>query len=125
LGLTERTDAASSDTFDTYATSQNGRIMHFDVILPEKDAAAALFRAREWLSIEHASLSQERYCYCHREAQAPADIDKEIAERSYDIYRMEGLPAPPGLTAPRGFRSLTQARLPLSPETFSPPHDDG
>lgn len=81
--------------FDTYATSQTGRIMHFDVVMPEKDAAKALSYAREWLNSigeEGASVSQERCCYCHSEGQAPAGIEAEIAAQGYAIYRMEGCP---------------------------------
>ncbi len=81
--------------YDTYATSHSGRIMHFDVILPEKDAAKALDCAREWLASigeEKASVGQERCCYCHSEAQAPAAMAREIAERGYAIYRLEGCP---------------------------------
>lgn len=81
--------------FDTYATSSNGRIMHFDVILSEKDAAKALSCARDWLNSigqEDASLVQGRCCYCHSEAQAPADIEAKLAERGYAIYALEGCP---------------------------------
>lgn len=81
--------------FDTYATCSDGRIMHFDVILPEKDAGKALSYAREWLTEigeADAALGQERCCYCHSEAQAPAEMENEFAKRGYAIYRMEGCP---------------------------------
>ncbi|MCU0736523.1 MAG: DUF2024 family protein [Methylotetracoccus sp.] len=69
--------------------------MHFDVILPEQNGAKALDCAREWLKSigeEKASVGQERCCYCHSEAQAPADMAEDIAERGYAIYPMEGCP---------------------------------
>lgn len=84
--------------FDTYATGRSGRIMHFDVVIPEKDAGKAMAFAREWLQSigeEGASLTQERCCYCHSESRAPAAIESEIAAQGYAIYRMEGCPPIP------------------------------
>ena len=82
--------------FDTYATRKNGRIMHFDVVLAERDDAKALASARQWLASlgeTDAEVSQERCCYCHSEEQAPPQIEQEISDRGYAIYRLEGCPS--------------------------------
>jgi Domain of unknown function (DUF2024) len=85
--------------FDTYATRRNGRIMHFDVVLPVKDAAKALSCAIHWLGSigeEGALVTQERCCYCHSEATAAQAMEQAIAEWGYAIYPMEGCPVEPG-----------------------------
>jgi hypothetical protein len=82
--------------YDTYATSASGRIMHFDVVLPEKDAAKAAACARDWMdSIGEtgAVLKDTACCYCHSEALAPAEMQAEVDARGYAIYKMEGCPS--------------------------------
>ncbi|MFO1417716.1 MAG: DUF2024 family protein [Methylotetracoccus sp.] len=86
---------AEIHVFDTYATSSSGRIMHFDVILPERDPARAEACAREWLAAigeGAAELKANACCYCHSEAGAPADMQAEIDRQGYAIYKMEGCP---------------------------------
>ena len=86
---------AQSHVFDTYARTREGRIMHFDVILDDKDAGKALRSAREWLASigeDDASVSQENCCFCHS-TEAPEDMRKEIGARGYAIYKLEGCPA--------------------------------
>lgn len=81
--------------FDTYARSPSGRILHFDVVIPDKDPTKALASARDWLrSIgeEDAVVNQENCCYCHSEQAAPTHMAKEIAARGYAIYKLEGCP---------------------------------
>jgi hypothetical protein len=81
--------------FDTYAKSQSGRIMHFDVVTAEKDPAKALAFARRWLhSIgeENAAVNQENCCYCHSEQGAPEEMLKAIETCGYAIYKLEGCP---------------------------------
>ncbi|WP_158587119.1 DUF2024 family protein [Motilimonas pumila] len=36
--------------FDTFSYSGSGRILHFDVLLPEKDEQRAIACARQWLT---------------------------------------------------------------------------
>jgi hypothetical protein len=82
--------------FDTYATRPNGRIMHFDVVLPENDAAKALAAARHWLASIGAADTEvraERCCYCHSEPTAPEAMRKDIESQGYAIYKLEGCPA--------------------------------
>ena len=81
--------------FDTYAKSATGRILHFDVVLPEKDHAQAVRSARDWLrSIgePEASVSAENCCYCHSEPSAPEEIQSQIRSRGYGIFKLEGCP---------------------------------
>lgn len=81
--------------FDTYARSAAGRIMHFDVVLPENDAAKALESARAWLASigeENAVVNRENCCYCHSEPTAPETMMAEIRARGFAIYKLEGCP---------------------------------
>jgi hypothetical protein len=81
--------------FDTYAKTAAGRIMHFDVVLPEKDHARALEYARRWLKSigeENAVVNAESCCYCHSEPGAPAEMQEQIQARGYAIYKLEGCP---------------------------------
>lgn len=81
--------------FDTYAKSEKGKIMHFDVIIAEKDPAQALACARDWLKRigeGNAVVNQENCCYCHSEASAPTDMQTEIETSGYAIYKLEGCP---------------------------------
>lgn len=82
--------------FDVYAKTTQGRILHFDVVLPVNDPERALASAREWLvSIGHeqAIVNAENCCFCHSEATAPATMRADIEKRGYAIYKMEGCPA--------------------------------
>lgn len=83
-----------SHVFDTYAKTTKGRIMHFDVVLDEKDQDKALHFARLWLhSIgqEDATLSQENCCFCHS-TEAPPELRKQIDDQGYAIFKLEGCP---------------------------------
>jgi len=86
---------SSIHVYDTFATSKAGRILHFDVVLPEKDPALALRSARDWLeSIGEAGaiVNSENCAYCHSEASVPPEMVPEIMARGYAIYKMEGCP---------------------------------
>ncbi|BBA33204.1 uncharacterized protein sS8_1242 [Methylocaldum marinum] len=81
--------------FDTYARSASGKIMHFDVVLPENDPAKALQYARDWLrSIgeEDAVVNAENCAYCHSEPDAPHEMQKDIEKQGYSIFKLEGCP---------------------------------
>jgi hypothetical protein len=83
-----------SHVYDTYAKTPKGRIMHFDVVLDEKDQDKALLYARQWLrSIgqEDATVTQENCCFCHS-AEAPTELRKQIDAQGYAIYKLEGCP---------------------------------
>lgn len=81
--------------FDTYARTQKGRILHFDVVIAEKDPALALTHAQDWLTQigeEGATVSQENCVYCHSETTPPDFIAEQIARRGYGIMKLEGCP---------------------------------
>jgi hypothetical protein len=81
--------------FDTFAKSATGRILHFDVVLPENDHAKALESARAWLASigqENAVVNAENCCYCHSEPTAPAEMLEEIEFRGFAIHKLEGCP---------------------------------
>lgn len=81
--------------YDTYARSATGRIMHFDVVLPEQDTAKALAAARIWLASigePDAMVNPENCCYCHSEPAAPDAMQADIASRGFAIYKLEGCP---------------------------------
>ena len=83
-----------SHVYDTYAKTSKGRIMHFDVVLDEKDPDKALHYARQWLNSigqEEATVSQENCCFCHS-TEAPPELRKQIDELGYAIYKLEGCP---------------------------------
>ncbi|MCL7422676.1 MAG: DUF2024 family protein [Methylobacter sp.] len=83
-----------SHVFDTYAKTDKGRIMHFDVVLDEKDSEKALNYAKEWLKSigqENATVTQENCCFCHS-TEAPADLRQQIDRQGYAIYKLEGCP---------------------------------
>ncbi len=83
-----------SHVFDTYAKTAQGRIMHFDVVMDEKDADKALAHAKEWLTkigFQDATVTQENCVFCHS-AEAPPDLRKQINDQGYGIYKLEGCP---------------------------------
>lgn len=86
---------AKIHVFDTYARGEAGRIMHFDVVTPEKDAEKARQHALEWLKSigeANATVTQETCCYCHSEEGAPPEMMKDIEAQGYAIYKLEGCP---------------------------------
>lgn len=81
--------------FDTFAHGSSGRILHFDVVLAEKDPAKALACAREWLQSigePNATVKAESCSFCHSSSDAPEHIEREIASQGYAIIKMEGCP---------------------------------
>lgn len=83
-----------SHVFDTYAKTAQGRIMHFDVVLDEKDSTKALNYAKAWLEtlgVQDAVVTQENCLFCHS-AEAPAELRKQIDSQGYAIYKLEGCP---------------------------------
>ena len=83
-----------SHVFDTYAKTSKGRIMHFDVVLDEKNPEKARQFAQEWLArIGHhdATVSQENCMFCHS-LVVPPPIREQINQQGYAIYKLEGCP---------------------------------
>ncbi|WP_432746270.1 DUF2024 family protein [Methylobacter sp. G7] len=83
-----------SHVFDTYAKTAQGRIIHFDVVLDEKNAAKALGYAKTWLEsigAYDAVVTQENCVFCHS-AETPSELLKQIDSQGYAIYKLEGCP---------------------------------
>lgn len=81
--------------FDTYAKSTSGKIMHFDVILPQQDQQRAIETAKNWLASlgeTDADVGQESCFFCHSTTANP-EIQEEVSQRGYAIYKLEGCPA--------------------------------
>jgi len=79
--------------YDTYVRRSDGRLMHFDILVPEtqKDAAVIHGYGLEYLKSkgQAGALLGARECrFCHIE-QATAPIVKSIEQRGYFILEME------------------------------------
>ncbi|MEQ1638428.1 MAG: DUF2024 family protein [Methylococcales bacterium] len=84
-----------SHVFDTYATTQKGRVMHFDVVLDQQNPEQALIYAKQWLQSVgegDASVTLKTCVFCHS-AEAPQGLRNEINRQGYAIIKMEGCPA--------------------------------
>lgn len=85
---------SNSHVYDTYAKTAKGRIMHFDVVLDDKDAEKALEYAKLWLKSigeDQATVTQENCVFCHS-TEVSADFRKQIDVQGYAIYKLEGCP---------------------------------
>lgn len=83
------------DVHDTYARTDQGELLHFDVLLPAGQIDLAERIARQWLNsigLESQQISLERCRYCHSESANP-EIQQEINQQGYAIIPMEGCPA--------------------------------
>lgn len=79
--------------FDTYVRRSDGRVMHFDILVPDTEEDLTLIHGygREYLKSkgqEGAILGSKECRFCHIE-RATADIIKSIEERGYYIIEME------------------------------------
>lgn len=85
------------DVYDTYATSKNGKTIHFDVLLPQgqgkEEAVKYAGNFLEGIGEQASSLKQERCNFCHSEA-ASDELAAHIARHGHYILQMEGCPDP-------------------------------
>lgn len=85
------------DIFDTYVTHQDGKTMHFDVLLPQSSTSEiAVKYAMQWLKeigIQSEDIKLNKCSYCHSESSTP-EIDASLTTQGYAIFQMEGCPAP-------------------------------
>jgi len=86
------------DVYDTYATTINGDIIHFDVLLPNSDTneEEAVNHAKTFIkqvgeSIDTITL--DRCNFCHTET-ANVTVKQKIEKEGYFILQMEGCPNP-------------------------------
>ncbi len=85
------------DVFDTYVTQNNGRQMHFDVLVPQGGTQQEAEKyAVQWLQSIGVQIGHIRFdkCrFCHSEAAHP-DIEQAISIYGYVILQMQGCPSP-------------------------------
>ena len=83
-----------SHVYDTYAKTANGQIVHFDVIIDEKNQEKAMGHAKQWLEnigLENASVEQNSCTFCHSTEALP-ELRRQIDSRGYGIVKLEGCP---------------------------------
>lgn len=83
--------------WDTYAKAKDGRVLHFDIIVPEylTNASTIFQYGKEYLASlgEAESEIHSKNCqFCHIE-EPSEDVKKAIQQKGYYIYRMEDIPA--------------------------------
>jgi hypothetical protein len=79
--------------WDTYVKKKDGKIMHFDIIVPAalKDTSVIFGYGKEYLNnkgLEGLQLSARECRFCHIEEIKPEWKD-EISKKGYYIYEME------------------------------------
>ena len=81
--------------FDTYVKKSDGRIMHFDIIVPVGTNPEDVYRfGRDYLHAigqGNQRLTYRECRFCHVEP-ASANVEREIEAKGYYIYEMEGCP---------------------------------
>jgi len=85
------------EVYDTYATSNNGVKIHFDVMLPiGGDEATALNKAQEFVEkISETSnpVKLESCRFCHTETAKP-EVGERVNQEGYCIVPIENCPEP-------------------------------
>lgn len=85
------------DVYDTYAQSENGQLIHFDVFVKQgtsKELASEY--AQNFLKTigsTDQSLTLTRCNYCHVE-QASPKVQQAINDNNHYILQLEGCPTP-------------------------------
>ncbi|RKR04791.1 uncharacterized protein DUF2024 [Flavobacterium sp. 90] len=79
--------------WDTYVTRNDGKIMHFDILVDERtDNADKVFEyGKEYLktvSQEGQPLTSKECKFCHID-KAPIEIENQILKNGYSIIEME------------------------------------
>ena len=81
--------------YDTYVTKNDGRTMHFDVVVnASTPQEKAIQYGKEYLSTAGQGgqkMTQEECQFCHIQ-EAPPFVEKAIEQRGYWIQKMEGCP---------------------------------
>lgn len=81
--------------YDCYATSNQGRILHFNVVCAKEDQSLALVYSHAWLKeikIETPNLKPENCHLCHRLDEIPQQMALDISAKGFAIYPLEGCP---------------------------------
>ena len=79
--------------WDTYVTRKDGKVMHFDIIVPDdlKDENKIYNFGKEYLKTkgqEGQPLTSKESKYCHTE-KIREQWEADIREKGYYIYEME------------------------------------
>ncbi|GAB5400605.1 MAG: DUF2024 family protein [Aureisphaera sp.] len=79
--------------WDTYVKRHDGRIMHFDILVPDHvtDKNTVFEYGKEYLkkkSISNTNLATKECRFCHIEVATPTMIT-QIGLKGYDIIEME------------------------------------
>lgn len=81
--------------FDTYVKKTDGKIMHFDVIVPAGANPEDVYKfGREYLQRVgqgNQRLTHRECRFCHVET-ASATLEQELNANGYYIYEMDGCP---------------------------------
>lgn len=80
--------------FDTYVTTKNGSVLHFDILVSddEKDIDKVYSFGKDYLKgigLDGQPLTSKECRFCHIE-QATKEVEAEIAAKGYSIIEMEG-----------------------------------
>ena len=79
--------------YDTYVEKEDGRTMHFDVIVEENTPhEKAIEFGKQYLeSVGQGGqrMTQEECQFCHIQ-EAPSVVERDITSRGYYIQKMEG-----------------------------------
>lgn len=85
------------DVFDSYATTDDETLMHFDIFVETGTSEkTALSYGQQWLEsigLQRDILKLSRCNFCHTEAANP-EIAEHIQQHHYFILQMEGCPQP-------------------------------
>lgn len=80
--------------WDTYVTKKDGRLMHFDILVPDhiSDTKTIFKHGQDYLAQKGQQgqpLTAKECSLCHIEEATP-EIKKSIESKGYDIIEMEG-----------------------------------
>lgn len=78
--------------YDTYVPKQNGKIMHFDILVAENTSIEDVYKyGKDYLnqkSITDFKLTTNECRFCHIE-KAPLEIENAIRKKGFYIIEME------------------------------------
>ncbi|MBP6575218.1 MAG: DUF2024 family protein [Flavobacteriales bacterium] len=91
--MNEQTQAAEVAVWDTYVTRNDGRVMHFDIIVPssQRDSAMIHSYGRAYLASKMEggqSLTAKECRFCHVRILHP-QWEAEIQQQGYFILEIE------------------------------------
>jgi len=89
----KKTSIMNVAVWDTYVKRKDGRIMHFDIIVPAelKDAEKVYAYGKEYLASKgenQAIISSKECRFCHVETIRP-QWEEDIKKKGYTIYEMQ------------------------------------